>query len=183
MDENQFAPTTHNALDVAIARFRWTVDELNNAYRNHYRYSVSPLARICVIVVSGTCLLGSTFVFATTNASGAVAGLMLGSGALLALACFSRNLSAPRSQFRRRPDHDIDLEWRFGPEEIRFHSKLCDARFVWSAFIKVVKAEDGLLLYSLPSHFHWLPRHAFASDADFERVVGWAEPYIKVCRP
>lgn len=179
------ASETVAGAEIVVARYRWTVDELRTAYRNHYRYSSSS-ARIVVIVLGAVGLVGSSVLFFTQSVPEDVAIVPIVFGILLALAWFSRSLTvsrySARSQFRRRPDQDIELEWRFGSEEIQTQSELGEARFVWSAMIKVVKAPDGLLLYSLPTFFNWIPRHAFASDADFERVAAWATRNITECR-
>jgi hypothetical protein len=172
--------------EMVVARFRWTVEELRNTYRNHYRYLVNPWTRFCVILAATVCLLVSAFVFAIQDASGPVAGVILLSGALLAFAIFSRHLTISRywarSQFRRRPDQNIELEFRFTPDGIRSQSTLGEGRTSWSAFIKAVTTPEGLLLYSLENFWHWLPRHAFSSEADFEQVIAWAEQKVPVHR-
>lgn len=173
---------TANA-ECVIARFRWTVDELRNAFRKHYRYSASTAARATFVIVCMVGLIGNSVLFATKSVPDEVAIVPIVFGILLACAWFSRSLTVSRywarAHFQRRPDQDIELEWCFGPEKIQTHSVLGDTHFVWTSMVKIVKAPDGLLLYSLPTFFHWIPRHAFSSQEDFERVAGWAEQKIR----
>lgn len=169
-----------------VARYRWTLDELQNAYRNHYRYSSSDSVRFAMIIICAIGLIGSSVLFATQSVPDHLAIVPILFVILLAIAWFGRGLTvsrySARSQFRRRPDQDMDFEWRFGPEEIRTQSKLGEGRSSWLAFIKVVTTPEGLLIYSLEQFWHWLPRHAFLSDAEFERVIVWAEQKVPVHR-
>lgn len=129
-------------------------------------------------------MLASLVIFATRDVTEDFAVIPVISGIVLLCLLASRSFAVSRysvrRQFRKRPDQNIDLEWRFGPDEIQTRSSLGEARFNWSAFVKVIKTPEGLLLYNLTNFFQWLPRHAFESDADFQRVTTWAEQKIPV---
>jgi hypothetical protein len=45
------------------------------------------------------------------------------------------------------------------------------SHFPWPTVAKAVEREAGLLIFTGPQLFHWFPRTAFASDADFRAVV------------
>lgn len=162
-----------------VARFLWTEDELKVALRNYHQHSGWRFARRGLICLCGVAMLASFVIFSSWNVPDVFAVIPVISGIVLLCLLASRSLPVSRysvrRQFRKRPDQNLELEWRFGPDEIRTRSSLGEARFVWSAFIKAVKTRDGLLLYTLTNFFQWLPRHAFSNDSDFEQVVAWAE--------
>lgn len=167
-----------------IARFLWTEDELQVALRNYYQHAGWRFARLGLICLCGVAMLASLVIFATWNVPEDFAVIPVVSGIVLICLLASRGLTVSRysvrRQFRKRPDQNVDLEWRFGPDEIQTRSSLGESRFNWSAFVKVIKTPEGLLLYSLTNFFQWLPRHAFESDADFQRVTTWAQQKVPV---
>ena len=45
-----------------------------------------------------------------------------------------------------------------------------EARIPWDAFIEVIEDEDGFILTQPHNVRHWLPKKAFETDADIERL-------------
>jgi hypothetical protein len=84
-----------------------------------------------------------------------------------------------RRQFGKRPDQDIELEWRFLPDLIRTESALGKSETKWDAYQEIVQTPDGLLFYANRQVFLWLPRHALATDDDFTRLVCLVEQKAK----
>lgn len=178
MQSNHVAPEDSPESEVVVARYRWTLQELQKAYRSHHKCSLSRLTRYGLNFVCGISLIAGAIVVARTyESSRANFGLGL-FFVLFSLWWFCRGFTmdwAARRQFRRRPDQNIEIEWRIGPQGIHSQSKLGEARVSWESFVKVVPTSDGFMFYHLENYWHWLPRTAFASDADFERVARWIE--------
>ncbi len=62
----------------------------------------------------------------------------------------------------------MELEWQASTDAILTKSALGHGEALWQAFAKVVRTPEGIMLYPNDQIFHWLPRHGFASDAEFE---------------
>jgi len=45
------------------------------------------------------------------------------------------------------------------------------SHFPWPTVVRVAERESGLLIFTGPELFHWFPRAAFSSTADFSAVV------------
>ncbi len=43
--------------------------------------------------------------------------------------------------------------------------------YPWGAILKTIERPKGLLVYTGPEVFHWFPRNAFASEADYAAAV------------
>ncbi len=84
-----------------------------------------------------------------------------------------------RRQFAKRPDKDTEIEWLVGPEKLAAKSGLGHGEYFWHAFTKAVRTPAGLMLYLTDQIYHWLPRHAFQSDADYKRVVELAKSRVQ----
>jgi hypothetical protein len=103
----------------------------------------------------------------------------------LGVSCFFRDRWLPFGvgwRFGRLPGENADVELCIWPERLAIKTDLGDARFTWRSYIKAIGAPEGMLLSLRESMWNWLPRHAFASDEEFERVLGWAEKSIPVHR-
>jgi len=151
-----------------VIQFRWTAEELIAANRWHYRHRVRPFFRGALWVFAFFfCLIGIGFLLAG-DLFGAFA-LALGVFMMLALSVVMPWLL--RRQFKNRPDQNMDLEWRISAERIETRSLQGSGKIMWSAFAKVVHTPQGFLFYPVPQIFHWLPRHGFASGADFDRLA------------
>jgi len=84
-----------------------------------------------------------------------------------------------RRQFSKRPDRDIEVEWQVASDKIFARTALAQTEITWQAFTKMVRTPTGVMLYPNDQMYHWLPRHGFASDAEFERFVEIAKSRIQ----
>jgi hypothetical protein len=78
-------------------------------------------------------------------------------------------LLAPREarrRFRGNPNANQKIVWRFDEEKVEDSMEGASSVRVWSKFIEVKEVRDGFLLFPQPRLAHWLPKHAFASEAD-----------------
>jgi hypothetical protein len=153
-------------------RFRWTADELCQGYRYHFRHICRPTIRF-----------GLHVIFALISWGGAL-GCMQERGWSLTLPIGSLCVGVYwfairgfdfrwgiRRKFAKRPDKDTEVEWQISPTKITIRGSLAYTECSWGAFTKVLRTPRGLMFYPINEIFHWLPRHAFASDAEFESVT------------
>ena len=155
--------------DILIS-FRWTADELLAAYRWHFRNRIRAAFRwafwflIAIFIIGG-----ASQVILYGSSSGGLpifyAGIYL---------VFHFQLLRPwlvRRQFAKRPDRDAMIEWHIAEDLIQVRGAHGRSEFVWAALVKVVQTPAGFLFYPTEHIFHWLPRHGFSNDADFDNVA------------
>lgn len=158
-------------------RYRWTLDDLVRSYHYHFRHTCRPVFRF-----------GLHFIFALILLAGII-GLTRGSGRYVPIAFIVvgiywftlRSLEIRwrlRREFTKQPAKDIEVEWQFAPERIAVKSRLGHGECQWEAYAKIVRTPTGLMLYSTDQIYHWLPRHAFSSAADYDAVVELAKGKI-----
>ena len=82
-----------------------------------------------------------------------------------------------RRQFAKRPDRDAEIEWRISADSIHQGGAHGTSDFTWAALAKVVQTPAGFLFYPTEQIFHWVPRHGFASDTDFDRLSQLAQQH------
>ena len=68
--------------------------------------------------------------------------------------------------FAKRPDSNLDLEWRIAPDRIATKSAGSNSEFEWHFISRVVHAPKGFLFYPNPTLFYWLPVHGFQKPDD-----------------
>jgi hypothetical protein len=164
-----------------VIRFRWTADELLRAYRYHFRHLYPRALRFAANFIFA---LNIWIGYCLARERASVAYVALGI-ALMALGVYFFVLRRAerrwmiRRQFSKRPDKDVELEWQITSEQIQSQSVLGHSQFSWQALSKVVRTPEGVLVYPHGQMFHWLPRHGFASDADFERFIELAKQKIQ----
>jgi hypothetical protein len=74
-------------------------------------------------------------------------------------------------QFRRDPNQNAEIEWRFSADNIDIITPQSSTQAKWSAVFKVAQAPDGLFFYFMPQVNHWIPKHGFASEAEFDAAA------------
>lgn len=160
-------------MEEIVAKYIWTADELVAARKWHSRRGVLRFLYVLVwgliVLFLGVGLLTLIVFREAAGITGIVIGLFL---------LFIHLVVDPwliRRQFDKRPDQDIELEWRFLPDLIRTESALGKSEAKWDAYQEIVQTPDGLLFYANRQVFLWLPRHALACDDDFTHLVRLAE--------
>lgn len=83
-----------------------------------------------------------------------------------------------RRQFAKRPDRNMEMEWKIEAAKIWTHSSLGQSEFTWELFVKMVRTPEGVLFYPNDQVFHWLPRSGFVSDEEFARLVALGKTKI-----
>jgi YcxB-like protein len=155
--------------ETITVRFRWTAEELIAATRAHLRSHYSLHKRICFWLCGPLMFLGglSAVISSRPNLMGLFA-LVVGATLLLFFPLILPRML--RRQFAQRPDRDSEVEWRINDENLAARGIHGNSEFTWSALSKVVQTKRGFLLYPTPQIFHWLPRHGFSNDTDFENL-------------
>lgn len=160
-------------------RFRWTAEEMASAYRYHFRHICRPLFRRSLEIILALVLLGVFFACWNSRSVNIIAGASILFGIYwFALRPFERRWTI-RRQFAKRPDRDLEFVWRIAPDRIAVSSRLAQGEYAWEALTKVTRTPDGLMLYATDHIFHWLPRHGFACDDEFDRAVAIAKAKIR----
>jgi hypothetical protein len=52
------------------------------------------------------------------------------------------------------------------------------SHYPWTVITRVVERPKGVLLYHAPNAFHWFPKSAFASEADYSCVIELAKSKV-----
>lgn len=159
-----------------IVRFRFTADELVEAHRRYARLQVRPFFRWLVWLFVGLLFLGTVW---AARAHIWVAALSM-YGVLVCLFLFGRwSRWLARRRFRQYPEKDGEIEWRISNENIHINGPFTTATSEWKAFHKIVETPDGFLFFRSSRLFHWVPRHGFACDEDYQRVSALARTHAR----
>lgn len=166
-----------------IIRFRWTEEDLIQAYRYHFRHICRPAFRFALHILFSVLLVGGIFMLVISGPAGKaplpVSLAFLYAGIYwFAIRPFVRRWML-RRQFSKRPDRDIELEWQVDAYKICTQSPLGHAELGWKAFTKIVRTPKGIMVYPNDQIYHWLPRRGFTGDAEFERFFELAKSKIQ----
>lgn len=161
-----------------VVRFRFTVDEVFRAQSYAFRRKLRLFH-----IIFGTMILVGALSTAGTHVTGKpqvplATGFLVGGGYWFFIAPFQRRWMT-RRRFAKRPDKDIEAEWRFTPDQITETSALGHSDWSWQTFTRVVRTPKGLLFYPIDQMFHWVPRHAFESEVEYEQVSDFAKSKVQ----
>jgi hypothetical protein len=162
--------------DPIIARYRWTADELLLATRYHDRVCRPAFRRAINAMFAGLLAVGVVGCFYENDLVYLVP--VCGGIYWFGIRPFERRRMI-RFRFARRPDKDQEIEWQFEPEGIRVSYANALSTCTWEHFAKAVRTPEGLLFYPTDLMFQWVPRRAFAGDAEFERVAELAQGKVQ----
>ena len=162
-------------------RYRWTVDDLLEAHRYHFRHTCRPALRLALNGLFLMALIGGA-IDLLQDGDGVAQCLSLASVCIgvyglvygFVLGPFERRWMI-RRRFATRPDRDQEIEWQIAPEGIRIGSSIGRSECGWQAFSKVVRTPKGLMFYPNDQVFHWVPRRVFSDDAEFDAVAELAK--------
>lgn len=159
-----------------LVRYRWTLAELTTASRWHLRQMprVSGVHFVCW-GLAGACGVLAVLAYRRSDNFYLVGWLLLGAIYFLGLLSFRRwlTLRRMRRNHARSTGQDAEIEWCVGENKLRIKTPHGSSEINWTAFNKAVQTTDGVLLYSQPIVFHWLPKAGFVSEAEYEQVARW----------
>jgi Zn-dependent protease with chaperone function len=172
-----------------IVRYRWSVEDLIQAYRYYFRHICRPVIRFALHFIFAIMTMGG--VLALLHYCGIlhyakhheVSPVMTFGFIVVGLYWFVfRRFDfrwTVRRRYAKRPDKDSEIEWQIAADKVSVRSCIAYSEFRWEAFIKVVRAPSGLMLYGLDQLFcYYLPRRGFVSDAEFEQAVELAKSKV-----
>lgn len=159
------------------ASYRWTLEELLRAKRNHLQTNLRPSIIIAVNIVSVLLAALSIFILIDSGLKSAIVSTFTSVGFVIWWLFRHRTTRwwAGRG-FDKRPDSNVLVDWEISEENIKSQCEgLASSEVQWKIFIKVVETNDGFLLYTQKNLFHWLPFSAFAQPEGVEKVRQFAK--------
>lgn len=161
-----------------IVKYRWTDEELIQSYRYHFRHLCRPAFRLGLNLIFAFNVLAGCILIPPGRSPFLGIVLLVSGLYWFAILPFERPWTI-RRRFAKRPDKNLELEWQITPERLAVRSTAHSSDFTWQLIAKVVRTPLGILLYPNDQIFHWLPRHGFASDAEFERLAEIAKSKVQ----
>jgi len=161
-----------------IVKYQWTLAELLQANRYNFYHTCRPAFRFFRYVMFTLMILAGLASLFMSEFHLVSIGLFIVGVYWLIIRPFTQPWII-RKQFDKRLDKDIEIEWQLSPGKIQTRSKLGSSEFGWSSLIKFVHTPEGLLLYATEQIYHWLPRHGFANDVDYNRAILYAKAKIR----
>jgi hypothetical protein len=160
-------------------KFRWTADEAIQAYKHHLRHVgyKRQAIRVAFILVLILLPMGILFSLILRIDVWLVVLIVFGVGAYVVALCEAGRrfaLRTIRRRFQRRTNNELESLWHFSADDIVLIMGDANTESPWARFLKVVLTPAGMLIYPSEQLYHWVPRHAFANDAQYEQVVGFA---------
>lgn len=96
---------------------------------------------------------------------------------LLGMPSFLRYLA--RRNVRKLPTLGKEMTWQLNKEGISGTTASSSFSQTWGSMEEALIAEDGFLLYSQKIVANWIPKSAFASEADFQQAQQLIQEGIK----
>ncbi len=86
-----------------------------------------------------------------------------------------------RAAFNKSAIRDAEIEWRLAPDLLASASTnpTSKSEFSWRMIIRAGVGANGILLFPNRVTFFWLPKSAFANEAEFLRAVEWVKSNVK----
>ncbi len=117
--------------------------------------------------------------------------LLLGKDPGIVVACLLGFLLSPvlirplirhqhRHQFRIRPDLKVEGRWTLTDEEVRSEGVGSQWKGDWTVFNRVLRLDDGFVVYTPARLFYWFPAAGFADPADLERLAQLARSKVSI---
>jgi len=161
-----------------IVRYRWTADEfvaVNTLIRRR-AWLMRPFFRVLllVMILFGLFSIG----FSVYQRSWGLLAMLVAVGIVVATNK-PLNVWGWRRQFKKQPAEDTGIEIQFTPSLISSNTELGKSELVWDAFIEVVEAKNGFLLFVTPQICNWLPIHSFQNDSDITAFKTLAKSKVK----
>ena len=169
-------------MDSVSVHYRWTLPEVREATRWHFRQVFRLWILPYILLILG--ILGAGFTAYAALRAGSMRHAWSSAFAslyLILLAGLIRWLPEWRLKrsFSKSANRDSEISWQITPTGLRLEHLHGSADLKWPAFNKAVLTPTGLLLYSQPALFHWLPRAGFESEKGYEAVTAWTRQHIK----
>ncbi|MCX5662694.1 MAG: YcxB family protein [Planctomycetota bacterium] len=163
-----------------VARYRWTVAELQEALRwharqprKHQRIYLWLWLFLVFVLVGFVAILEQSGRPVLAELVGHLSKFALPVMVILAIYVVVFRWIIPavvRRRFAERPDKDEEVEFTITPDGMTVVNATSRTEWSWKGLHKVVCTPKGILVYPQPLLFNWLPRSAFA-PGDYGRAA------------
>jgi hypothetical protein len=161
-------------------KFRWSADDLLQGYLYCSRQSWRPKFRAAfsatVYCVAALGVIAGAIACVQGNFS--LVLLVFPLFGVLWWLRFAVSRCVVRRQFARRPDRDMEIEWRISPDKVLVQSPIARSELNWNAFAKVVCTPSAIMFFPVNQIFHYVPRRGFANEAEFEQIAALAKSKV-----
>jgi len=182
MVSDVYSTQTMPEIDPVSARYLWGPDLLAEGLAAHSRYATSWPKKV-FIGLAGLFYLGMSFGMPILILTHRATSPEIRRNAVIALCIFvplwawifhavrHKTLLRWRCRkaFRSIPGGASLVEWSLGPVELDSRTGLTASTFLWPAFLKVVEASNGFLLYQSALFFNYIPAQGFVSEGELAR--------------
>jgi len=80
--------------------------------------------------------------------------------------------------YAKGPDKDLVIAYELSEEGISSKTDVASSNFLWRTFQRVLRTDDGFLLYRTDTQVQWLPTHSFQVPADADRFADLAKSKV-----
>jgi hypothetical protein len=165
--------------------YRWSADEVLLLTRLHMRYSAQGRKLTSSFRSGGILFLfiGVLLLCGAALTHQKLRALVFGFGlVLLGLAIL---VGMPRllqksvlKSYAKGPDKDLVIAYELSEEGISSKTDVASSNFLWRTIQRVLRTDDGFLLYRTDTHVQWLPTHGFQVPADADRFANLAKSKV-----
>ena len=154
------------------ASYTFNADALLPAYRWHQRRKLRLRLSVFLVICVTAFIYGlssSREVPISIYIVGGVAALLV--GLLIWMASQYANRFFWKRRINAMPVCGKEVKWIADKDTVRCFLSGADSNIQWNLFYESVQTPAGTLLYPQRNLFYWLPKTAFASEADYSRFL------------
>lgn len=153
--------------------YRMTLDEYQNAHRWTVRFSPQLRLTYLLLLATGLVLILLGILRVIEGGHWDQFGFFLAAGgAILSLPWLRRR--RVRGLFLSSPHRDQPIAWEINAQRFTLTTPASRYESDWSTISRVVRCDDGFLLFAGNNFARWLPSSAFRSESDQAQLVTWA---------
>jgi hypothetical protein len=148
--------------------YRWTLEEFVTAHQE-YRRHTPQVRRILLILYAIALMLIAVAIVRLANLGFNRVSVVLFMFGISILAWRLLSGRALARMFAKLPDRDTDVHWQIYPDRLVIETPSSKVETAWAGVARVMRTEQGFLIYPQPGLFYWLPFHSFSETSDIER--------------
>jgi hypothetical protein len=165
----------HGEQNAAVtARVTYHSEDIARAMQHFLRHRRSPGRRA---------LFGAVLLLALADlklgGGGAAFGLMVWLALVFASTQIYLTRVYPARLFRREAAFQGEHLWEFTDDGVFVRRPDAEARLGWPAVQQVWESTDGFLVFPQHNHFHYIPKRAFRSEEEMDRLRELAQRHTR----